>query len=91
MSDSDYVQPRDRTPMTAWSYTRSEADTRCLIASHAAADDVMRELAEAVRMMHDDADRFRLGEGRDYEYWRCRKDAAMAALAKYDRMTGGDA
>ena len=85
MNDSDYM-PLHRRIDAAMA-----RNIAAIMDSHAAADDVMRELAEAVRMMHDDADRFRLGEGRDYEYWRCRKDAAMAALAKYDRMTGGDA
>ncbi len=79
MPDSDYIEPRDRTPMTAWSYTQSESDTRCLLASHAALDDVARELAEAVRF--------------HVAMWLVNGTDApidgQDALARYDAMTGG--
>jgi hypothetical protein len=44
--------------------------------SHAVADDVMRELAEALRVA--------------WAYNEDEDEVRMAALAKYDRMTGGD-
>jgi hypothetical protein len=79
MSDSDYIKASEREewPSKQNGFERIES----LAASHAAADDVMRELAEALRHVERTwGDRHRPEA----------KASLRHALAKYDRMTGGD-
>jgi len=63
MSDADYIKPGERD----W-----KRQTRCWKASHAVGDDVMRELASALRSV------CKYGEPR----------YASDALARYDRIGG---
>jgi len=85
MSDSDYLAPDERD---GW-------PSDPLMRSHAVADAVMRELAEALRLTQqaEDAEDQASTEREliDASYLHAPAyHARHAALAKYDRLTGGN-
>jgi hypothetical protein len=86
MSDSDYIKAGERSSLP--SHSPMNFAFIDLFMSHAVADDVMRELAEALR------EAGRLGFFMDVEIDDAEevaaKQAVAAALARYDALTGGN-